>query len=221
LLKYTIAEGLVRKLDFSEVNNKIIRWYDREQMQDITEIVGIRRLTNIKKIEFFPIEWALANEINLNCQITLIQTVENFTIAKELLINEANKILDQNFKGSMTKKIDNLESSEIKRKLLNFLSLCYLKKKYPNLSYKLEDGEISELIFEGIKLVSLKPCLRYLTSLKHLNLRKCSLYTIPDYFSEFHQLTSLNLEWNNLKEIPSFLKNMSQIKNLNVNYNRL
>jgi hypothetical protein len=215
LLNYEIKDGLVTKLDFSRVNNKILTWKEREAIKDLSEIHGIKNLRNLKELRLFPLKWSLSNDHNLKCQLELIQTIKNFSaeISKSIFLSEIRRISHSlpiqiyghfNFESRSNTNLGNI--------LQNILIINYLKKCYPLFKYELYCGEVISLNFESIKLVSLRNCFKYLSSLKSLNLKNTSLYTLPKFVSNFTNLEFLNLEQNNLSFVPCGICSLTKLK---------
>ena len=224
LLNYEIKEGLVSKLDFSLVNNKILTWKDREAIKDFSEIHGIKNLRKLKELKLFPLPWSLSDEHNLKCQLELIQTIKNFSpeISKSIFFSEIRRISPSlPIKSLYHLDFESQSSTKLGDILLNFIVINYLKKCYPHLNYELYESEVINLNFENIKLVSLKNCLKYLTSLKSLNLTNTSLYKIPKFISNLTKLEYLNLEQNNLSIIPCGICSLTNLKYLNLDHNKL
>jgi len=224
LLNYEIKSGLVSKLDFSRVNNKILTWKDRETIKDLSEIHGIKNLNKMKDIKLFPLKWSFYNDYNLNCQLELIQTIKQLSpeISKLIFLSEMKRISNllpikiyghPNFESRSSMKLGDI--------LLNIIVINYLKKWYPSLDYELYEGDVVSLDFENIKLVSLKRCLKYLNSLRSLNLKNTSLYELPKFISDLTSLEYLNLEQNNLSIIPCGICSLTSLKYLNLNRNKL
>ena len=224
LINYEIKRGLVCKLDFSRVNNKILTWKDRETIKDLSEIHGIKNLNKMKDIKLFPLKWSFSNDYNLNHQLELIQTIKQLSpeISKSIFLSEMKrishllpiKIYDHLDFGSRS-------STNLGDILLNLIVINYLKKCYPPLKYELYEGEVIRLDFENIKLVSLKNCLKYLTSLKSLNLKNTSLYKLPKFISNLTNLEFLSLEKNNLCFVPCGICSLIKLEYLNLNHNKL
>lgn len=224
LLKYAIKDGIVTELDFSNVNNKIIDWRYREDIQDLSEINGIFYLKKITKVKLFSLNWAVKHEFSLNCLIELVKILEkiNNNETRNVFISEIEKLKENRFKNEIEDVIlENLSNLKLAKILLNLISITFLKLKYPKLIYEIKKGEIIKLNLEGIKVVTLPNCIRYLTSLTILNLRNCSLYIIPDFLADLKVLKKINLELNNIEIIPNSLTSLKSLKCLNINKNRL
>jgi Leucine-rich repeat (LRR) protein len=224
LLQYEIEDGLVRKLDFSRINKKILTWKDREAIKDLSEIHGIKHLRKLKELKLFPLKWSFTNDYNLRCQLELIQTIKLFSpeISKFIFISEIRWISSAlPIKSLYPLDFELQSSSKLGDFLLNLFVINYLKKCYPHLKYELSKGEVKSLNFEKIKLVSLKNCLKYLSSLKSLNLKNTSLYRLPKFISNLTNIEYLNLEQNNLSVIPCGICSLSSLKYLNLNHNKL
>ena len=224
LLNYEIKDGLVRKLDFSRVNNKILTWKDRERIKDLSEIHGIKNLRELRELKLFPLKWSFYNDHNLKCQLELIETIKNFSpeIAKSIFLSEIRRIshlLPIRIYDHLD--FESLSSTRLGNILLNFIVMNYLKECYPLLKYGFYKGDIISLDFENIKLVSIKNSLKHLTSLRSLNLKHTSLYKLPKFISNLKSLEYLNLEQNNLSIIPCGICSLTNLKYLNLSHNKL
>ncbi len=223
-LKYILKDGIVDELDFSKVDNRIIDWRFREEIQDLSEIDGIIYLKKMSKIKLFSLNWAIKHEFCLNCLIELVKILEKIStdVSRDAFISEIKKLKTNEFNNEIEDVIlEDVSNSTLARILLNLICMTFLKLKYPKVSYVIKNGEIIELNLEGIKVVTLPDCIKYLSSLTTLNLKNCSLYKIPDFIAGFKALKELNLELNNIEIIPSSLSSLNSLACLNVNKNRV
>lgn len=228
-LKFTIENGLIIKLDFSNIDDLVINWRYRELIQDVTDIIGIQNLKNLKEIEFFPLNWALNNELTYNCNIALIEALErlNNNVAKISLISHIEKIDDKKFVNSINEllelygSINNISISKLSDILRNFITISYMKKKNPQLTYEIDKAEVIDLHIEGKAIVTLPSFIKNLSSIKKLILKNCNIYNLPETIYTFKNLEILNLEGNNIEILPKNIELLNSLKILNLNKNKL
>jgi len=227
---YEIENGLVVRIDFSKVDDHIIYWRKRDSFRDLSDIDGIGNLKNIIEIKFFPLKWVFNNEFTFETSIALLKSLErlNNNPAKNTLILEINKIDDHRFKSSikeiLKKKdqpIGGLSISKLTDILRNYLSITYLKKKFPSLKYTIYEGEIVGIHIEGESLIKFPEAINYFTLLQTLVLKECNLYTLPQSIGSLINLEVLNLEGNKLKIIPNSIDALLSLKTLNISKNQL
>ncbi|MFX1326731.1 MAG: hypothetical protein ACFE91_01120 [Promethearchaeota archaeon] len=228
-IKYKIENGSVTELDFSNVDKKIINWHDREFFQDCSDIIGIKNLKSLKKIEFFRLEWLLKNEFTFKSAITLIEVLEklNNNTAKNVLVTQIYKIPDKNFCSSINdplkfhQSIEGFSISKLSDILRNYLTLAFLKKRYPSIEYNIEKGEIISICIENIALTTVPGFIKYFQSLQSLTLKGCRLCDLPESIGSFDHLRNLDLRNNNLKTIPKTISSLKSLKFLNLSNNKL
>jgi len=228
-INFKIENGLVVELDFSDVDNQIIYWRDRDALRDRSDILGIENLKYLRKIKFFSLQWAINNELSFKSSIALIKALErlnNYT-AKKVLISQVKKINDKRFKLSIINllklhhKIENLSLSKLSAIFRNYLTILFLKKKYSSMKYDLENGEIVKIHIEKESLITIPKFIKYFSSLRTLILKECRLHNLPELIGSFTNLKVLDLEGNNLKNIPKSIYSLKSLKTLNLSKNHL
>ncbi|MFW9823083.1 MAG: leucine-rich repeat domain-containing protein, partial [Candidatus Thorarchaeota archaeon] len=225
-LNFKMDNGLVTELDFSEVDNLIINWRDRENLQDHSIIAGIINLKALKKVEFFPFKWVINNEFTFKSSIALLKVLErmNNNTSRDTLIYQIKNITDDKFNLSISTFLTPyqfLPRSKLTNIFRNYLTLSFLKKKYSSLEYKIIDGEVVSIYLRGETIISLPNFIKYLSSLRSISLKHCSLYTIPKSIGTFSNLKILDLEGNNLKVIPKTISSLESLRLLNLKNNQL
>ncbi|MFX1493690.1 MAG: leucine-rich repeat domain-containing protein [Promethearchaeota archaeon] len=228
-LKYNLENSLVSELDLSNVDDPVIDWRHRELLQDVTDIIGIQNLLNLKRIEFFPLNWALNNDLTFNCAMALIEALEglNNYVAKNTLISQIEKIKDKEFANSIKDLLetnisfDNFSISNLSDILRNFITISYLKKRNSQLKYEIEKGVVIKLHIEGKPIVNLSILIKYLSSLRQLVLKKCNIYKFPESINTFKNLELLDLEGNNIEHLSFHNGIPNSLKVLNLNDNQL
>ncbi|MHA2088060.1 MAG: HEAT repeat domain-containing protein [Promethearchaeota archaeon] len=199
-ITFQIEDGLVTELDFSKVDNLVINWKDREAMLDPTDIGGIQDLKYLKRIDFFPLKWSINNEFTLKNSIALLTSLErlNNDVAKNTLISMIKGIVDSKFNSSikhlfeLETNIQKLSISKLSDILKNYLTISFLKKKYPLLNYKFKNGEVV-----SIQVVS------------------SSIITLPRFIKNLRSLTSLVFIFNFIKDFKFKKQSTSKVTLLN------
>jgi hypothetical protein len=129
--------------------------------------VAAKLLTkNFNEKAINPLNWAIRSEINYECLITIIKSLENIDNfeSKLILANEIKKIIkikylnkerrieNKKFKKVFkkfikSKKINNFSHKELAEILLNYLTINNLIKQYSNVYYEVDphNGLIREL----------------------------------------------------------------------------
>jgi Leucine-rich repeat (LRR) protein len=228
-IKYETENGMVVKLDFSHVDNQVINWKDRDALEDRTDILGIQNLKYLENIELFPIQWSIKNEFTFKISIALITSLErlNNEVAKKAIKSQLTTISNEKFKSSIKAftnvktKFDNLSLSQLSEILTNYLSISFLKKKYPSLDYNAEKGEVVSIKIEGESLITLPKFIQNFRSLGSLVLKNCRLASLPESIGSFIHLQVLDLEGNNLKTLPKAISSLSSLRMLNLSNNQL
>jgi Leucine-rich repeat (LRR) protein len=228
-INFKIENGLIVELDFSDVDNQIMYWRDRENLRDRSEIHGIKNLKYLRKIKFFSLQWAINNELSFKSSIGLIKALEklNNDTAKRVLISQVKKIDDKRFKSSIRNilksyhKMENCSLSKLSTIFMNYLTILFLKKKYSSIKYTLKNGEIATIRIERESLITIPELIKYLSSLRTLILKECSLHNLPECIGAFTNLKVLDLEGNNLKCIPKSISSLKSLRTLNLSKNKL
>ncbi len=229
-INYEIENGLVVRIDFSKVDDHIIYWRTRDLFSDHSDIDGIGNLKDIKEIKFFPSKWIFNNEFTFETSIALLKSLErlNNDPAKNTLILEINKIDDHRFKSSIKEifkkkdqQIGDLSISKLSDILRNYLTITYLKKKFPSLKYTFYEGEIVGIHIEGESLIKFPEIINLFISLQSLVLKECNLYTLPQSIGSLINLKVLNLEGNKIKIIPKSIDTLKSLETLNISKNQL
>jgi len=227
---YEIENGLIVRIDFSKVDDHIIYWRTRDLFSDHSDINGIGNLKYIKEIKFFPLKWIFNNEFTFETSIALLKSLErlNNDPAKNTLILEINKIDDHRFKSSIkeilkkkNQQFGDLSISKLSDILKNYLSITYLKKKFPSLKYTFYKGEIVGIHIEGESLIKFPEIINFFTSLQSLVLKECNLYTLSQSIGSLINLKVLNLEGNKIKIIPNSIDTLKSLETLNLSKNQL
>jgi len=228
-IKYKLNKGLVIELDFSNIDDQVIHWRYRELLEDCSDILGVKNLNNLKKLKFFPLKWVVNNEFSFNCSLALIKALErlNNEIAQTTLITQIKKFDDKTYNKSIEKLLtpdiylENLSISKLSDILRNYITISFLKKRRKQFKYKVKNGEIVELYFEGEHLITLSEFIGCFSSLRSLILKDCNLYKLPLSIFSLKYLEILNLEGNNLKKIPKSIRSLRSLKVLNLSKNQL
>ncbi|MFX1572588.1 MAG: hypothetical protein ACFFB0_07560 [Promethearchaeota archaeon] len=228
-LEFKIEEGYVTELDFSNVDNLTVYWRDRYALQDHSDILGIKNLSHLKDLRFFSLKWIFNNEFTYMSSLALIQAIEriNKNIAKTILFSQLNNIDDEKFKFLLkdrVKKDNTLKSlslSKLSDIFRNYLTISFLKLKYPSVKYKVKDSEIIEIQMKGDSLITIPEYFKYFRSLQSLILKRCKIYTLPEFIGSFSNLEILDLEGNNLNFIPRSISSLQSLKLLNLSDNQL
>ncbi|MHA1915388.1 MAG: leucine-rich repeat domain-containing protein [Promethearchaeota archaeon] len=228
-LRFKLDSGLIVELDFSKVGKQVISWKDRESLQNSSDITGIANLHNLKRLSFFPKNWVLNNEYTFESSISLIETLEllNSTVAKKALLPLLYEVEDNTFKNSISEDIKatiNLEKlplSNISDIVKNYLTILYLKKKFPSIKYTVKKGKVRSLHIEQESVIKLPKFVRVFNSLRSLTLKSCKLYTLPESIGTFYDLEYLDLGRNELKTVPENLFYLYSLKSLNLSSNQL
>ena len=228
-IKFKIEDGLVVELDFSNVDNQIINWKDREALQDPADIAGIPNLKFLKKIEFFPLKWATNNEFTYQNSIALLTSLErlNNKTAKRAIASSIKTIIDNKFNSSIkdlcesNENIENLSVSKLSDILKNYLTISIFKKKYPSIDYKAENGEIISIHVSNTSIITLPKFINNFRSLRSLTLKGCRLANLPESIGVLSYLKILDLERNNLKTLPKSVSFLSSLKMLNLKNNQV
>ncbi|MFX1380213.1 MAG: leucine-rich repeat domain-containing protein [Promethearchaeota archaeon] len=113
-----------------------------------------------------PLKWAMQNETDFECLVTIVQSLEkiNTDQSKSILINELKKILTTKYlnkekriknkkfkkiikKFIKTKKVTEFTHTELAEILINYLSVNHLIDQFPNVYYEInpQNGLIEEL----------------------------------------------------------------------------
>ena len=228
-LKCEVEKGLIVDLDLSNIDDQVINWHDREILQDCSDILGIQHLKKLNNLKVYPLKWVISNELTFASSLALIEALEglNNDVAKKALIFEIDKIDDRKFLLSIKtllktyNSLENLSTSKLSDIYRNFILISFLKKKYEELNYELDNGEIVKLQIEGKALITLPEFIYHLSSLFSLVLKNCNLYSLPHSIGAFQNLKILNLEGNNLTSLPNSIRNLQSLQNLNLSRNKI
>ncbi len=228
-LKYGLKEGLIKELDFSEINSPLINWRQKSDLLDLSEISGIRYLKDLNSLKLFSLKWTIQNEICCNCQLTLLKAINysNEERIKKDLFSHVKKIKDEIFiKGieqliRENKDIEEIPNSDLINILINFYLSAFLKKKYPKITYKVEKGFLVGLVLERSHLITIPDFIQYFESLEYLVLKSCKIYNLPDSIINLKKIEELNLEGNYIQELPNKFGFLPSLKNLNLSRNKL
>ncbi|TFG04406.1 MAG: hypothetical protein EU539_10880, partial [Promethearchaeota archaeon] len=93
-------------------------------------------------------EWALKNETSYNCLILIINALEeaNSIQARNILIEEIKRTKPPKFRPIINiNQLDRLSINYLGNILKNYITIKFLKNKFPQLEYKSENGMIIEL----------------------------------------------------------------------------
>jgi len=228
-MKFKIEDGLVIELDFSNVDNLVINWRDREALKDPADIMGIPNLKYLKKIDFFPLQWTINNEFTFKNSIALLTSLErlNNEVAKRAIISNITRITDKKFNSSIKDlfeaktKIEKLSTSKLSDILKNYLTISFLKKKYHSIEYNVENGEVVSIHVDKASLITLPKVINNFRSLRSLVLKNCRLVNLPESIGSLVYLEVLDLEGNNLKMLPKSISFLTSLKMLNLKNNQL
>ena len=228
-LEFKIEEGYVTELNFSKVEKNTIYWRDRCDIQDHTELLGLFNLNHLKKVKFFPTSWVFQNELTFMNSIALINGIEGLinSNAKNIIISQLNNLDNESdnffhkFNLESKIKLENLSLSKLSDILRNFLTILFLKSKHPSLKYEIKNNELYRLKMEDISLIKIPEFYTYFKSLQTLVLKRCKIYSIPEYLASLTNLEILDLEGNNLKKIPQSISQLKFLKILNLSDNQL
>ncbi|MHA1146916.1 MAG: leucine-rich repeat domain-containing protein [Promethearchaeota archaeon] len=228
-LEYLIDKGVLIYLDFSKVDLKITNWQQRRDIQDLNVLKKIDSLMQMREIELFSNRWASNNEFSYNCQINLIKNILKlrFDLVQRALVKQISSIQDLLYfhaiKDIIRKQtyLENLSNNELAEILIYFISISYLKKKFPKISYKVKAGLIKKLYIENQKIISFLEALCQLNSLEFLIIKNCSIYRIPESINKYKRLKRLDLEGNNIKLIPNSIGELKSLKRLILKRNKL
>ncbi|MFW9877649.1 MAG: leucine-rich repeat domain-containing protein [Candidatus Thorarchaeota archaeon] len=228
-LEFKMEDGYVTELDFSKVDNQTIYWRDKCALQDHNDILGIKNFNQIKKITFFSLGWIFSNELTFMSSLALIQAIERIKneIAKKILITQLNNICHEN-SNSLRKatlksngKLESLSISKLSVILRNFLTISFIKRKYPSVEYKIKQGEIVKLQLENISLITIPEYFMNFRALQTLVLKRCKLYVIPEFIGSLIKLELIDLDGNNLKTIPKSISQLQSLRFLNLSNNQI
>ncbi len=228
-INYKIESGYINELDFSNVDNQIIYWRDRESLENCSDIIGIKNLKYLRKVEFFSLQWVLKNEFTYKSSIALIEALErlNNITAKNALITQLNKISDKKFSLSIKallkshQKIENISLSKLSDILRNYITISFFKNKYPSMEYNVEKGEVISIHIESAPITTIPDFIKHFHSLRSLILKGCRLYNLPESIGSFKHLKVLGLQENNLKAIPKSISSLTSLRILNLSNNKL
>ncbi|MEJ2296639.1 MAG: hypothetical protein P8Y23_17970, partial [Candidatus Lokiarchaeota archaeon] len=225
-LGYKQENGYITELDFSKVDNKILDWRYREMIQDHIEIHGIRHLRQLKRIIPFSIEWAIRNDFTMHCQVELLKTMVSLRNdgIKKSLIDLIKCFNDPSFKTSITKLFEirsNLRIPTLIDVYLNFLVLAFLKRKAPDLNFRLKSGMVNILSIENTKLIKIPEFIKLLNNLETLRLHRCSIYELPEFIANLKNLKNLDLSYNKISVIPESIMEMKSLIKLNLMNNQI
>ena len=225
-LNYINEDQQLTVLDFSNSDEVITYWRYAEEIQDHSELNGIKYLKSLKNIKLFPLEWAFKHESYFKCLVSLIKVLEHLDdVAKNVFTSQLSTIKEEVFQKSISDflkrnaGIDNISNVKLVKILLNYITISFLKTKIPSLKFELKEGEVVKLQIEEIMIVTVPESIQYLTSLQELTLKKCSIYKIPEFIRSLQSLKYLNLRGNNLKEISNSICSLKNLKVLNLSYN--
>lgn len=225
-LEFKQENGYIIELDFSKVDNKILDWRYREMIQDHTEFHGMRHLRQLKRIIPFSIRWAIRNDFTMRCQVELVKTMailKKNGIRKSLI--DQIKCFDDTFFNTSIKQLfeirSNFSNLELIDVYLNFLVIAFLKRKAPNLSFKIKYGMVSTLNIENTKLIKIPVFIQLLFNLESLRLHRCSIYELPEFIGNLKNLKSLDLSYNKIRAIPESIMEIKPLKKLNLMNNQI
>ncbi|MFW9879166.1 MAG: leucine-rich repeat domain-containing protein [Candidatus Thorarchaeota archaeon] len=228
-LEFKMEDGYVTELNFSKVDNQTIYWRDKCALQNHNDILGIKNLNHIKKITFFSLKWIFSNELTFMSSLALIQAIERIKteFAKKIIITQLNDIGHEN-SNSLRKatlksngKLESLSLSKLSVILRNFLTISFIKRKYPSVKYKIKQGEIVKLQMENVSLITTPEYFMNFKALRILVLKRCMLYVIPEFIGSLTKLELLDLDGNNLKTIPKSISQLQSLKFLNLSNNQI
>ncbi|MGV9171780.1 MAG: leucine-rich repeat domain-containing protein [Promethearchaeia archaeon] len=228
-LRYTLEKGLISELDFSRVDNQIVGWRSRNQIQNLSELLGVQYLSDLKNLKLFPLNWTLQNEYSYKWQIKLIKKIEKFhnQFAKDLILDYLGKAptppLGKKIKKSLdlSSHLEFLSLTSLVKILINYISIFFLKKKFPNLDFRAKDGKIVVLEIKNSSLIKFPDVILNLKELRVLKLIDCKLYSLPHTFSAFKELKSLDLHSNNIEVLPEAISALTRLRELNLSKNSL
>ncbi|MFX1306057.1 MAG: leucine-rich repeat protein [Promethearchaeota archaeon] len=147
---FTILENII----ISEVNEKI--------RNAAIQFINNRFLNKA----LVPLKWAIKNETDYNCLVSIIKSLENIRnhrsksilfkevkkIKNHKYINKEKEIENKKFKKIIknllkSKKYDYFTNEELSQILINYLTIVNLTKVFPNVYYELDplNGLVSEL----------------------------------------------------------------------------
>ncbi len=152
------------------INNKLFSFLENLLISDSNSRIR-NAATKFMKHKFLekvinPLKWAIKHEIDYECLITIIQSLEkiNSYESKLILVNEIKKIIKTKYlnkekrienkkfkkvikKFIKTKKINSFTHRELAEILINYLMIVNLINQYPNVYYELDpqNGLIQEL----------------------------------------------------------------------------
>lgn len=225
-LNYRNEDQQLSLLDFSNSDEVITYWRYAEEIQDHSELNGIKYLKSLKNIKLFPLEWAFKHESYFKCLVSLIKVLEHLDdVAKNVFTSQLSTIKEEVFQKSISDLlekntgIDNISNVKLVKILLNYITISFLKTKIPSLKFELKEGEVVKLEIKEKMMVTIPESMQYLTSLQELTLKKCSIYKIPEFIGSLQSLKYLNLRGNNLKEISNSICSLKGLKVLNLSYN--
>ncbi|MFX1447967.1 MAG: leucine-rich repeat domain-containing protein [Promethearchaeota archaeon] len=227
-LNYKVEEGLILDLDLADVDELVLDWHYRELLEDYSDILGIQNLKNLNNIKPFPLRWAVNDELTFTSSLALIKALErlNNKAAKKAIIAEIEKIDEKQFLLSINtllkhyNSLEHLSISKLSDIYRNFMLISFLKRKYKEISYELNMGEVIELQIDDKVLITLPEFICHLSSLRNLVLRNCGLYSLPHSIGTFRDLKILNLEGNNLTDLPNSIGNLQLLQNLDISRNK-
>ncbi|MFX1390672.1 MAG: leucine-rich repeat domain-containing protein [Promethearchaeota archaeon] len=195
-----------------------------------------------------PFKWVINNDSNYNCLIIVIQSLieMNSDESKLIIINEIKKITKNKYlnkergvknkfkkvlkKLNKQKRIINFTLKELGEITINYLTILYLCKQYPNVFYELNNqtgiihlldlSDYMEYEVKGtpfgwknnIRSLSEIVGLSYLNNLKEIDLSNNLIYNIKE-ITQLKELTHLILRNNKINEIEN-IKYVQELPNL-------
>lgn len=227
--EYKTEKGLVVELDFSNVDNKILGWHDREAFEKEFKFERFKNLTNLRSLKLFSVNWIVQHDLFFNCMLMLLKAFKELdsNLARRIFIPYLRNIDDSVFNESINEFLQVNEFEEeipihkLSNILKNYIVLSFLKKNHPQINYQVKNGEIFELNISKTPLIKLSEFIGYFQSISKLEIKDCKLYSIPDTIRSLEFLEILNLEGNNLETIPKSIESLKYLKTLNLSHNRI
>ncbi len=206
-----------------------------------------------------PLKWAISHENNYKCLIAVIKSINKYNSdeSKLILINEIKKIIktkyinkekrieNKKFRKTLknvfkNKKSEFFTSNELSEILINYITIRYLIRHYPNVFYEInpENGLINELDLSdyleyevkgmpfgwknNIKSISEIIGLKYLKNLKKIDFSNNQIENIQELV-KFGNLTYLILTNNKICDLENleYIKKLPNLKYLDLRKNKI